>query len=357
MALQADQIQDLITVTLKDLGRLKFVELASTLQEYHALGKLIDQYKVQYQSGTAIQWNIMLNQSGAAKNVGLFESDNVNISDVMTTASIPWRHCTTNYAFERREVQFNATPARIVELVKIRRTDAMISLAELMEKNFWQAPSTTSDTTHPYGLAYQIARGQDGEEGFLVSVHIAKTARSSQIPLRSRLPTCPLTHNGVTTLRTTMKSPRLTSFASGVRLLCLPTSSQCHKLLLADYNTGNNYAYYTNYNVIGRLEEALEAQNDNLGNDIASKDGQLVFRQVPVMWVPHLEDDTTNGTDPIYGVNWGTIKPVFLSGEYMREEGPTQVPGQHTTMQVFVDSTLNFKCTDRRRNFLLSKVS
>lgn len=127
MALQADQIQDLITVTLKDLGRLKFTELASTLQEYHALGKLIDQYKVQYQSGTAIQYNIMLNQSGAAKNVGLFESDNVNIADVMTTASIPWRHCTTNYAFERREVQFNATPARIVELVKIRRTDAMIS--------------------------------------------------------------------------------------------------------------------------------------------------------------------------------------------------------------------------------------
>ena len=73
--------------------------------------------------------------------------------------------------------------------------------------------------------------------------------------------------------------------------------------------------------------------------------------------VPHLETDTTNGTDPIYGVNWGTLKPVFLSGEYMREEGPTQVPGQHTTMQVFVDSTLNFMCTDRRRNFLLSKVS
>ena len=66
---------------------------------------------------------------------------------------------------------------------------------------------------------------------------------------------------------------------------------------------------------------------------------------------------TTNGTDPVYGVNWGVLKPVFLSGEYMREEGPTQVPGQHTTMQVFVDSTLNFMCTDRRRNFLLSKVS
>ncbi len=356
MALQADQIQDLITVTLKDLGRLKFVELASTLQEYHALGKLIDQYKVQYQSGTAIQWNIMLNQSGAAKNVGLFESDNVNISDVMTTASIPWRHCTTNYAFERREVQFNATPARIVELVKIRRADAMISLAELMEKNFWQAPATTSDTAHPYGLAYQIVRGQPNDEGFTGKRPFAQdgTQFADHSGLDPDLSANAQWRNYFADYETVSKTDLVRKWR---KASVFTNFKPVPQVAVADYNTGNNYAYYTNYNVIGRLEEALEAQNDNLGNDIASKDGQLVFRQVPVMWVPHLETDTTNGEDPIYGVNWGTIKPVFLSGEYMREEGPTQVPGQHTTFQVFVDSTLNFKCTDRRRNFLLSKVS
>ena len=353
MALQADQIQDLITVTLKDLGRLKFTELASTLQEYHALGKLIDQYKVQYQSGTAIQYNIMLNQSGAAKNVGLFESDNVNIADVMTTASIPWRHCTTNYAFERREVQFNATPARIVELVKIRRTDAMISLAELMEKNFWQAPPSTSDTTHPYGIAYHIAKGATGEEGFTGDNPFAQDG--SQFSDNAGIDSSLSTNSAWRNYYADYESVTKTDLIRKWRKAAVFTNFK-PPVPVADYNTGNNYAYYTNYNVIGRLEEALEAQNDNLGNDIASKDGQLVFRQVPVMWVPHLETDTTNGTNPVYGVNWGTLKPVFLSGEYMREEGPTQVPGQHTTMQVFVDSTLNFMCTDRRRNFLLSDV-
>lgn len=354
MALQADQIQDLITVTLKDLGRLKFTELASTLQEYHALGKLLDQYKVQYQSGTAIQYNIMLKQSGAAKNVGLFESDNVNIADVMTTANIPWRHCTTNYAFERREVQFNATPARIVELVKIRRTDAMISLAELMEKNFWQAPPTTSDTTHPYGIAYHVAKGSDGDNGFTGKNPFAQDG--SQFSDSAGIDSSLSENSAWRNYFADYDQVNKTDLVRKWRKASLFTNFK-PPVPVADYNTGSNYGYYTNYNVIGRLEEALEAQNDNLGNDIASKDGQLVFRQVPVMWVPHLESDATNGTDPVYGINWGVLKPVFLSGEYMREEGPTQVPGQHTTMQVFVDSTLNFMCTDRRRNFLLSKVS
>jgi hypothetical protein len=278
----------------------------------------------------------------------------VNIADVMTTASIPWRHCTTNYAFERREVQFNATPAQIVELVKIRRTDAMISLAELMEKNFWQAPPSTTDTTHPYGLAYHIAKGSDGEEGFTGGNPYAQDGSqfADNAGINAELSANSAWRNYYADYATVNKTDLIRKW----RKAAVFTNFKA-PVPVADYNTGSNYAYYTNYNVIGRLEEALEAQNDNLGNDIASKDGQLMFRQVPVMWVPHLETDTTNGTDPIYGVNWGVLKPVFLSGEYMREEGPTQVPGQHTTMQVFVDSTLNFMCTDRRRNFLLSKVS
>ena len=167
MALQAAQIADLITVTLRDLGRLKFTEIASTLTDYVALPNILQKYKVQYQSGHGIQWNVMFAQSDAAKNVGLYESDNVNIADIMTTANIPWRHCTTNYAFERREIQMNSNPARIVELVKTRRADAMLSLAELMETNLWSSPSSSSDSLKPFGIPHWIVAPTSGQEGFL----------------------------------------------------------------------------------------------------------------------------------------------------------------------------------------------
>jgi SAM-dependent methyltransferase len=41
----------------------------------------------------------------------------------------------------------------------------------------------------------------------------------------------------------------------------------------------------------------MSGSDDNLGNDIASQDGETHFRKIPVRWVPFLEADTTN---PVY---------------------------------------------------------
>ena len=118
------------------------------------------------------------------------------------------------------------------------------------------------------------------------------------------------------------------------------------------YGSGDNYGYYTNYNVIGPLEEALEAQNDNLGNNIASKDGMLTFRRVPVTWVPHLEGDSN---DPVFGINWSLFKTGVLRGEFLNETRLPIAPNQHTVSQTHVDLTSNWVCYDRRRQFIISK--
>ena len=110
--LQADDIADLIKVTQKDLGKLRWTEIATDIQEYVALPSILQSEKVSYQSGYGIQWNVMVDTSGAAKDTGLFAVDSVNVGDVMQTASAPWRHLTTNYAIERREVAMNRDPAR-----------------------------------------------------------------------------------------------------------------------------------------------------------------------------------------------------------------------------------------------------
>ena len=80
----------------------------------------------------------------------------------------------------------------------------------------------------------------------------------------------------------------------------------------------------------------------------------MTFRQVPVTWCPHLEG---RAGDPIYGINWGSYRPVFLSGEYMREEGPTKASNQHTVFVTHIDTTMNLQCTNRRVNFVLATAS
>jgi len=342
--LQADDIADLIKTTQRDLGRMKWTDISYSLQEYVALPMLLQREKVSFQSGFGIQWNVATATSGAAKDTELYATDSVNVSDVMQTANIPWRHVTTNYAIERREVAMNRAPAEIVDLVRIRRNDSMIDLAKHMEERFWTKPASSSDNQRMYGIPYwivypgtvSVASGafEGGNPG-----GFSAGAGNLDSTTYSSWKNWAATYTAITStdlIRKWRRAATFTNFKAPV-----PSPS---------YNTGNNYGYYTNYNVIGPLEEALEAQNDNLGNDIASKDGRLLFRQVPVTWVPYLESNTAN---PVYGINWGCLKPAFLAGEYMREEGPTPASSQHTVFVTHVDTTLNLMCTNRRMNFVL----
>ena len=342
--LQADDIADLIKTTQRDLGRMKWSDISYTLQEHVALPMLLQREKVSFQSGYGIQWNIATATSGAAKDTEMYATDSVNVSDVMQTANIPWRHVTTNYAIERREVAMNRAPAEIVDLVRIRRNDAMIDLAKHMETRFWNKPASSTDNQQMYGVPYWIcypgttSNANGAFEGLNPAGFSAGAGNLSSVTYPNWA-NWACTYTAITStdlIRKWRRAATFTNFKAPV-----PSPS---------YSTGNNYGYYTNYSVIGPLEEALEAQNDNLGNDIASKDGRLMFRQVPVTWVPFLEANTAN---PVYGINWGVLKPAFLAGEYMREEGPTPASTQHSVFVTHVDTTLNLMCTNRRMNFVL----
>tara|TARA_Y100000004_G_scaffold164609_2_gene194872 strand:+ start:6550 stop:7617 length:1068 start_codon:yes stop_codon:yes gene_type:complete len=344
--LQADDIVDLITITQRDLGKLRWTDLSYDLQEYIALPSILQKEKVTYGSGFGMQWNVMTGTSGATKDVGLYEVDSVNVADVMTTANVPWRHMTTNYAIERREIAMNTGAAQIVDLVKIRRHDAMVDLAKHLETRWWSKPDTSSDTLKIFGVPYWItwtdnssASPNGGFDGGNPDGFSAGAGGIDSNSVSSWKNWCAKYTNVSSTdlIRKWRKAATFTKFMA-------PQPSP-------SYGTGARYGYYTNYDVIGPLEEVLESQNDNLGNDIASKDGQLLFRQVPVTWCPFLED---RAGDPIYGINWGQFKPAFLSGEYLREEGPTKASNQHTVFQTHVDLTMNVMCTDRRANFVLA---
>jgi len=343
--IQQDAIKDLITTTQRELGEMKFTQLASDLTEHVAMSELLRKNRVSFDSGTAIQWNLMMGHSGAAKEVGLFEVDSLDIQDQMVTANIPWRHVTVNYAIERRELAFNRDPRRLVELIKIRRADAMASMAELMEGRFWGRPATSDDAKRVYGVNYWLVHNGNAGNGFTGG---NPTGFSSVAGLNSTA--YPRWKNY--SAQCAADDANLADCVLKWREAAVRTAFKpIPGVQEAPYGSGSTYGYYTNYDVLGKLEERLTQQNDNLGNDIAPKDGKVIFRGVPVTYVPYLDKSSAR---PIYGINWGKFRPVFLSGEFMREQGPETAPNQHTTYVTFVDTTLNFLCYDRRRQFVLS---
>ena len=382
MTLQASDIADLIKTTQNELGRARFTEIATNIQDHCALRELLNESRVQFSSVPNVNWNLMTEQSGSARDVGLYEVDQTSVGDVMATAEIPYRHMTANYSIERREIAFNRAPSQIVDLVKIRRNDAMISLAEHIEKRFWGVPGSSADEKKIYGIGYWIVdhdhSGSGAGAGFkggnptgfanvaginpdTVTRWKNWSAKYSDTPGSALAgPTYGATSNPGAG-QTGGGNPDSTGFSDMVVQLREAYVKCAFKPIpgveYSDYNKGNRYGLYTNYKVISYLEEVLARRNDNLGMDVGATDGRVQFRGIPLTYCPYLDSNVTvsAGTvaNPIYGIDWGVFESVFLEGEYMRETGPDTAPNQHTVFTTHVDLTMNVRCTDRRRNFVL----
>ncbi|KKK43276.1 hypothetical protein LCGC14_3168680, partial [marine sediment metagenome] len=152
-SLQVADIADLVESTQADLGRMRWTEAATDLQEFVAFGSLINKGRLTLGSGSSVTWNVRVghNTAGNARHTGLFNTDVTNVGEGLKTANAPWKFAETSYAVDRREPSMNKDPARIVDLVAERRVESMVELAEEVEDKFWaDNPGVTSDT--PLGI-------------------------------------------------------------------------------------------------------------------------------------------------------------------------------------------------------------
>lgn len=339
MALQASDIIDLLNLTLPRLGRMKMTEMATDIQEFVALPSLMRRERVDA-TGESIEWRILKSHSGAAKNVGLFNQDDLNVVDNTVVANIPWRHTTTNYSFDERETAMNSGPAQIFSLIKTRRADAKIALTELIEQNFWSKPVDSSDTKQPFGVFYYLVSSTT--EGFNGGNPAGFSAGAANIDSATVTRWANYTNQYVLVSRGDLqkklrKAMRKTTFKSPVQL--------------PRFDGSDRFVIYVNEAVITDMEELAEEQNDRIGFDLNTAQDRVRFNRNPLFYVPELDSDTTN---PVIGLNWGTFKFCVLPGFFLKESGPRIAPTQHNVVENHVDLSWNLKCYNRRRNFLLT---
>jgi len=333
-SIQASGLLDLLKDTQRDLGEPKFTDLGTDLQDHVALSELMTKNRVSIESGTAVQWNVLTTYGDGAENVGLYNSDNVGVEDGMIQASVDWRQTATSYAIDVREIAINRSPRRIVDLMKQRRIMAMGALAEKFEQNFWKFPAA-SDNLTPLGLPYwAFKNATEGFNGGIPTGYNDVAGISPTTYPRWKNYTFPFTaiskDDFIKKARTAASKANFKPTVDGI-----PT-----------FNTGNKYGWYTTLEVSQRLEDSLESQNDDLGMDVDSMNGKVMFRKVPVNWVPYLDADTTN---PFYGINWGVFKTYVMRGEWMRQTDIKITPGQHNVMSFHIDCMYAYVCHDRRR--------
>jgi hypothetical protein len=138
--------------------------------------------------------------------------------------------------------------------------------------------------------------------------------------------------------------------------------------------TQRNLRYYCDDATNTAIESVGEAQNENIGRDLAPyesgrdpdvrRDDQiagaaLTFRRHPIVYTPFFDDTslfpTSIATNPIYGIDHSAFMTYVLKGDYFRETGPERVSDMHNFYRTFQETSYAHVCDKRRTQQVFSK--
>ena len=356
-------VADLVASILPDLDRMSWEQISQNLQDYEMMSHWLKDDKIVFNDGLYIKKNLLTQLSGAASHTGMTDTDDVDIPDLMDDMQVPWRHAQTKWGYHyQTDILMNSGKSRINDTVKPRRISAMIDMAEELEQKAWQVPNTT-DKLNPYGLPYWVV--YNATTGFNGGYPTGPDAVAHTTIAGLSLTDSPKFKNYTANYVTVNKQDLLPKMRTALR-----KTNFRSPVTKEDMSTkrGNDRRYYTDEATCSAFETLGEAQNENIGRDLApytagghggvqEVDGTLVFKKNPIIWVPQLDDTTvyTAATSPIYQIDHAVFYPVCLKGDYLREDGPYKAPNQHNMWRTFIDLTYNFLCVNRRRCAVFGK--
>lgn len=343
--LQLENLADITTDTLRDLGRKRIVDLTTSLRRFVALPALMQKNRITFGSGYGTRWQIMFASSvDHARFVPLFSRDQVGAGDVMKYATMNFRHMEWSWGFDEHEVDANMGENQIVDLIKSRDFAAEMKGYELVESAIWSCPSA-SDEISPHGIPYHIV--QNDTTGF----NGGHASGYSDWAGLSRT-TYPLLKNYTFRYDEISKLDLIRKIRDAAYEVDF--ESPVKNPSMATYEGPPDYGMYTVRAVVRAFEEACEDQNMNLGNDVASKDGMSMILRHTITPVPQLDATTTN--QPWYGINWGAFKTAIKTPWWMKTKR-VSASGQHNVINVFKDSTFEWEMWNPRTCFVGSTLA
>lgn len=350
MGIPYADVPDAARLTQENLiKRGSFVDMATDLTDHVAVREMWKGKKKKFDGGDDWRFFAQIDHNHSAKAVGMYETDASAINETTIQLQVQPRHVNAHYIFDVREKAFQKGGAQIVDLIQTKYVGMMTSFYEKLEAYLWGKPADSSDEKTPYGIQYWITKSTTGESVFGDFKGLDPTG-------------FPLGRAG----KKTADYPRWANFASpydvvskedlvrkmrvGHRLIAFRSPVSHANPDLGAMKNG----IYTNNTVLTTLEELLEDQNMNLGNDLASKDGRTLFKGTPLIYAPYLNYDTEN---PIYMLDWKWLAIGVLTGWENELTDPYMVADKHLVRRVDLDVTLQMVCTDIRRQAVFHVAS
>lgn len=335
MTLQYADIDDAVLSTQQNFVKKgAFTDLQTDLQDHVLVRELWKGRQKVFEGGDPWEFEAQIDHNWSAKVVGMYEKDGSALSDTLIKGEVHPRHINAHYIYDKHEKAFQRGNKAIVNYIKSKYVGMIVSVWELLEEILWSQPPDDNKT--PFGVAYWVTKS--ATEGFNgpnpTNFPSGKAGISQGTYDRwANWTDDYVAVSGEDLIRKMRKGARQIKFRS-------PVSHTTPKV------GGMKNGVYVGETVIGQIEEVLEDQNMNLGNDVASKDGKAVFKSTPFTYAPYLDRDTSN---PVYLLDWMWMALGVMAGWENRTTGPYMVSDMHNVSRVDIDATMNMICTDLRR--------
>jgi hypothetical protein len=353
-AVGPEQIQDMVTTTQSHVNRKSWVDITSQYPTHVFADVMQDKSRHETLDG-GFTWEhvVQVENNANARLSGMYDYDRTSQRSLNKTFTLNLAQIRTNFEYDVHESALNSgSSTRIINYVEQKMHSMEFKLVEFIETLGWSAPaSATQDPKPLFGIPFWLQRGSAaafnpyggvdpsgfesaGRGGILSSEteHWANATWGYQSVNRLDF---------VKKMRhASKKCGFLTPKAAGYPNLIKEGGSDC--------------VYYTTSENEEALEEMLEGKNDNFGYDLAKNQGKVLFKGNPVTSVDYLDDNTTD--DPVFGVNWATMKFISPKGIF-KDKSPIMVDPNRSTVRLQVFYTfVQLACLDLRRNFVGSRM-
>lgn len=343
MPLTVQDIADMIEATHKNRQKDKFNQIAQRAVEFPAFAYFVKRKRVKMATGSLIHRTVMLSTSNQSRQVGLYQTDTMNVADNMGAAEAPWRHTNTPYGWDVREIFMQSGPERIFDIMKARRADAELSRVQNMSTQLWSTPTADSDKTTIWGFPYWVVI--NANTGFNGAAAYGSTTGGLSHANWQNYTAQYAAVTKTDLIDKMIDAARKTRFVSPISI--------------EDYKQGvtERFKIFAPLTVVKGIEKLQEQQNDSLGSDVAPMFGKANFNRTPITWEPELDSTgtaTTAAKAPVYMLDLDYWEPTFLESDFERVSKPTQAPNQHNVLAVHIDDSWNLMCTDRRRQAVIA---
>jgi hypothetical protein len=362
MEVKDKDILDLLNTTRYYEPKDGFIQIAQDMQDLIVMNYLLTAKGGQkvINTGVGIEETLMVDYGGRSQWVGEFTEVTRMVGDFLKKMRLNWTLVHDSISYTKGMILANKGEARIKNVIKPQEAAMMLRLAHTMEEAFFGNPDPDNDEIM-WGLKYWIVK--NATAGFNGG-YPSGFSRIANVNLTE----VPQYKNYTATYTSVTKSDLVAKLRTAHR-----KTNWKSPLKMSEFkgDTGKQRVLLVNEDTFDEMEMVGEAQNENLGRDLAPGsgnydakmqdkkqglgfiDGDLVFRRHPIMPVVALNDDTT---DPVYMIDLSNFYALTFEGDNMSRSDFIRLPNQPRVYASDIYHKCQTICTNRRTQAVLYRA-